>query len=227
MKRIAIRWFTFYPGSDKISAEHHAMFHGEAFRSGMKSIHAKKATWFNSVRTPLQLVHSKQLIPDLFQPAHNLVVSEAVKEKLLGLNKVGFLKVEFEKLVDFYSEKGVFEYYDMEEAYNEYGEPISPEEHLISLPDDPEAHKSLKDFYEVIIPTDKELVDGKSFREVEIEMEPPSWHGNPLVIRYNQEQFEQHFLIKAQSSIIFEPSVFERIRPHIDFDYFLVKEFDL
>ena len=227
MKRIAIQEFISYRKSNIIGGEQAVMFHGEAFRSGLRSIHAKRATWSNSVRTPLHLIHSKQIIPDVFKPAHNLIVSERAKQRLIDVNHVEFVEVVFDKLVDFYYAKGSFTYFESKDSFTELGEPIPAIDYLISLPDDREAHRGLGKFYELVIPRDKEMVDGHMCTTINIDIEPPSWHGDPLVIRYNKEVFEQNPIIKVQSSFVFEPETFGRIREYVDFDYFHVKEFEL
>jgi hypothetical protein len=58
------------------------MFHGLAFREGTQYPFSPSATWFNDMRSPLELVHSKQLLPDIFQPAGNLVVSQQLVDLL-------------------------------------------------------------------------------------------------------------------------------------------------
>jgi hypothetical protein len=227
MKRVAIKEFISYRKSNIIGGEQAVMFHGEAIRSGLRSIHAKNATWSNSVRTPLHIIHSKQVIPDVFKPAHNLVVSERVKQRLIDVNHVEFVEVVFDKLVDFYYEKGSFTYFDSKDSFTELGEIIPAIDYLISLPDDREAHRGLGKYYELVIPDDEEMVNGLVHTAVSIDIEPPSWQGDPLVIRYNKEVFEQNPIIKVQSSIAFELEVFSRIREYIDMDYFHIKEFEL
>ncbi len=214
--------------SEKLSVGHTVMFHGAAFRDGALYPFNPSATWFNDVRSPLELVHSKQLLPDIFQPAENLVVSEAVVDSLNGLHRLAFLPVVFEKLVDFYFEKGVpvdfsFKVYDPD-----VGEMHGAGNYLLSLPDDPDAHEVVPPFFEILVPKDHELTEHyENIKRVEIGVEPPECDLDPLGLRYSQEMLEEHSIIRSSIYPVFSPQAFSLIEPFLDRDYFHITEVDL
>lgn len=220
MKRIIIARLR---SSENITSAHLMMFHGMAFREGSQYPFSPSASWFNGMRSSLEVVHSSQLLPDIFQPAENLVVSQQVADLLKDLLRVDFLPITFDKLVDFYFEKGWKGDFSFKVVDPEMGELHGPGNYLLSLPDDPDAHKGMPKFYELLVPKDKELAeqhqDAKR-TEIDLGFDSVSFKSSP-------EMLDENPIIRTSIYHVLSPAAFSLIEPFLDRDYYLTKELDL
>src|SRR4051812_17977665 len=95
-----------FTSSDRIDAFHYDMFHGREI--GEMEPH----DYGGDLSTPLRLLRNTWRIPDVFQPASNLVVSQAARFELEKLRNIALLRVEFAKLISYPYRAGDFTFYD-------------------------------------------------------------------------------------------------------------------
>jgi hypothetical protein len=92
----------------------------------------------------LDVIRSKDIVPEFYRPAGNVVVSEQVAGQLGALPNLELLPVRFERLVNLFYKKGDFSFYRDHDAESRF-------DFFDSLPDVPEAHAHIGKHYELII----------------------------------------------------------------------------
>lgn len=211
-------------GDDRPVAVHHEVaYHGEVFRCGQRYPAEPHAHSTNELREPLDIVRSKHFFPDLTKPSANFIVSERVKRELEMLPNVEFLPVVFEKLVDFYFEKGDMSYLD-EFGTDTY---VEPDDYILQLPDDPEAHRRVGRYYEVLSAENEALLSRySSTKHFEISIGPTEFN-DPVECDLSPEMVCDFPVIWAGFGVILSEHAFRILEPYIDWDYFRKGEFEL
>lgn len=202
--------------SQRISAFHYEMFHGVSHRPGLKHAHIDYALG-DIYDVAMQITRSGPIVPDIFSPSTNLVVSAAVKHKLRSWKNIDFCEIAFRKLVWFEWQIGDFSWYDDPTR-------TQPPEMFHELPDSPELHRSIGSYYEMILPRLAKLRDryqpsrqlrvdlgsGCAITSVELDLSPE------LVLDYPA--------LKALGTIVFRADLFDVVSEHLDRDFYRVVE---
>ena len=172
---------------------------------------------------PLRLARTGRIVPEVFKPGCSLVVSADVKARLSGVPNVEFLKVTFEKLVDFYYQAGDDSYY---EKWWRGGAPrsLDPERLLLRLPDFPALHETIGDYYEMLINRISRI--GKRYDDNRTIILHDKYGGDRDTIEVSRSMFSDYPILWWGYIFITEP-VFRIIEPDLDFDYFKMATINL
>lgn len=221
MNLFVVDQFTVYIHSETITEAHGVMYDGTASRPPRERPPYAVARIGNDVREPLHVIRSKNIIPDVFKPGSNFVVSEVVRDKLSSLPNLEFLEVVFDRLVDFYYEKGDGSFYYESDTLE------SPGERLVELPDCPEAHEDVGRFFELINAKNSDIVDNyDSVERICVEIGRPKSH-DPVVGHISKQMMTDYPILKVEWGFLFNEEAYRLFEPHIDWDYFLRREIEI
>jgi hypothetical protein len=210
-----------FTSSEKIHVFHYCMFHGMALGAELEdNLHFLGG----EDRRPLQLVRNVWRIPDAFMPTNNvsLVVSELVKSKLSSLPNIEFREVQFTKKIRFPYEAGDFSFY--ESAIFSEGEGIADDpDFLDRFPELAESEPVLGHYYEVIVARHIDIV--RHFTDlVNVRCNPSEFQGE-FDLELSAELAEQYPIFRDRCHFL-NPTAFEILSEHIDWNYFEATKID-
>jgi hypothetical protein len=210
---------------DPVGLLHTLLFHGQQDKDHPRWTDPCLGTPYR----PQYVVHNGRWIPQVIAPTPNLVVSEAVKQKLAVLPHLEFHRVTFTKLIDYPPPvPGDFSHYD-DPLFIEACETASaaggvPRFHDL-LPDVPEMHSQEGAYYEVVEARLKDVTPHYSdvrtiavqmqrarSRDVTLELSPRLLADYPLV-------WWSHHIMTTE--------VLGLLGPFLDRHYFEVLEIDV
>lgn len=125
------------------------MFHGKGQRNGKPYPYQPRYRPGDEIREPLKVVRNGLIVPEVFSPAGDLVVSERLQHTLKQLPNIAFCPVVFEKLFSYSYSAGDFSFWETIPGYYDDGE--GPERFAATLPDIPEFHCAIGQFYELVL----------------------------------------------------------------------------
>ncbi|MBL8798173.1 MAG: hypothetical protein JNM56_30025 [Planctomycetia bacterium] len=204
-----------FVSSERINVFHYHMFHGKTvpIKSGDIS-HSHHAG--DDLSQPVRIVRNGWRIPDISSPSVSLVVSGRGKEALGGVPHVSFLPIIFEKLVDYPYHAGDFSYYDTPQ-FKANPAKANPATLLERLSDSRELHRKTEPFYEMIVPKLNDVSSGyPDLQEYTVEL-PHCM--DPVELKASMAVIRDHPIV-WWSATVFHESVFKRIEPYFDWDYF-------
>ena len=210
-------------GDDSIAMYHYFMFHGFASREGEDEIDAPVAHLENDVRSPLEIVRTGRIVPDVFAPSVNPVVSEKVRERLKGWPRVEFVPVVFTRLFDAHFAAGDFSFYDKKHGYYARDEL----KFIERLPDILSFHETIGNYYELLVPRVSTVMSefsGDSMRTIRIDETFEGAFGREKVEFSVSEEMLHACPLLRQWVFITTPQTFEILKPFLDLDYYTVVE---
>lgn len=216
----ALSKITCFVNSPVIRTFHYDMFHGTAEREGI-AYHDSGACFLNTThRKQLHISRTGQQVPAVFAPSLNLVLSEEVRKRLIGLPKIDVLPVVFDKLFQFYYRKGDFSWYDAPLCAD------SQDLHRI-LPDVPDYHSQVGPYYELLVARTQDLAtESSDMREVTITIGPASLE-ETVEVRLPVDLWGRYPIVWDNGCLFFAEGSFQRIEPFLDWDFFAKTVFEL
>jgi hypothetical protein len=220
MKLHVIKKLAYFGNTEVVKDVHYVVFHGTAKRQGRYYPHDPAASLENEIRDPLELTRSGQLVPAVFMPSSSFVVASDVRRNYADTPHIEFLKVHFDKLVNFYYGKGDMSYY----YGREYVDPL----HVIKqLPDVAEYHTTIGDFYEMVVARHQDVVPRyANLTKVEKAIGPTP-QDEPFRCAVCEEMMGDYPVQWNIGGTLFSEQAFRIIEPHIDWDYYLRVEIEV
>jgi len=214
-----------FSASKRINVFHYYMFHGKVSRKGI-AYPEDPSHSPSDLLDPLCLSRNGRLIPEVFLPATNLVVSSSVRKELELLTNITLLEVAFTKLVDYNYQAGDFSYYHRPE-FRKHPEKEDPETLIERLLDAPQLHWTVGQYYEVVVPWLDDILDCYSDHKVTVFHANPFGFNERFELLLSERLLEEYTIVRAQPGLILNVSTFEILAPHIDWDYFASVEVEL
>jgi len=191
------------------------MFHGFGEREGKRWPHQPRAWATTTHPSVLEITRSGRSMPNVFQPGRNLVVSESIAAQLRQLPNMRMLPVVFKRIVDFDIAAVRAENVDDSSIR------VDAYEDLMPLPDSPELRARCGPYFEVLCWRLKDLVEGRDdTREVVIETMSPQ-HGRIDVC----DSVLNDYPIMWGEEMIINDAAMSILRPHIDEEFFVIREY--
>lgn len=212
---IAVRKLITMTKSKNIRNIQYHSFHGIGYRDVEKKIYTR-INYHDEVIPPLHIVRDGNHLPPITQCCLYFVVNAQIKALLERVPNVRFEQVIFDKIVDFFYEKGDFRIYRKAER-------IDVRELQLAQPDVPKLHARIGSHYEVLTQSQADIVH--EFPDaVEIRFGEDGWDlvpdepllklSEPMLAKYPLHHFEHHWTIMS-------PALFAVLEPFFDFDFFL------
>ena len=216
-----------WTANPRTNAFHYNMFHGESGKEGEEVPDWFSHSLYDDITDHLYIIRNGWSIPDIFQPTHcNLVVSEKVKDKLEGLNNLHFCPVKFKKLINLPYNAGDFSYYESAKFLRNPHK-WRPDNILKNLPDDPELHAKVSQYYELAMASHWEVLSDPKYHFTHI----GSYDGKPLgydddiyEIRLCSEILEDYPVFSTDNGYLLNDKTIRVFRPFLDPDYFVVQK---
>jgi hypothetical protein len=214
--------------STRIRDFHFEMFHGRATRDGVASPHHVFLSLDNRPQSPLHLIRNAFATPDIFEPAENLIVSQAVRDKLERLPNIEFDPIVFEKLYWLEYQPGDFSFYAAkEDRPAQYrGLPRLMNDLCAKLPDKAEAHSSIGVYYEVVVASTRELRTRFDYTEIDVVL-ADGRDAEKRTVDVLANFMSEYPLYNSRGLWVIEESLFEKLRSHFDWDYFVTTSISL
>jgi hypothetical protein len=173
----------------------------------------------DNLSDPLKIKANAYNMPDVFCPSGSLVVSESVRDALGEIPNVLFLEVQFTKLInlayqanDYNYEKSLRTIYNikMSKNYDRLYE---------IMPNQLELYGALGHYYEIVVPRLADL-SVNNHQVIEINSIPTSFMGE-MTIKVSKEILA-HYPMFWHMCVFINESVFEKLGPFLDNNYFMV-----
>jgi hypothetical protein len=211
-----------FVSSERINVFHYHMFHGKTIpiESGETSYSHLMG---DDLSQPVRIIRNGWRIPDISSPSGSLIVSGRVKELLHGVPNVAFLPVIFEKLVDYPYHAGDFSYFDTPQ-FRANPAKANPATLLERLSDAHELHRRTESYYELVIPRLRDVsLDHKALKEYSVKLQHCM---NPVELEISATVIQSSPIVWWDATV-FHESVFSKIEPYFDWDYFSKATLDL
>jgi hypothetical protein len=207
--------------SDRIRDFHYEMFHGRATRNGVASPHHTYLSLHNAPQSPLQIVRNAFVIPSIFEPAENLVVSAAVHDELEGLPNISFQPVVFDRLYWLEYHAGDFSFYaPKEERPAQYrGLPRLVDRLPEKLPDAVLTRSEIGTYFEVVVASARTLRSDFQFLEPDVVLNDGR-DAETRSVDVLPDLMDRYPLYNSRGLWIVEDALFHRLRAYFDWDYF-------
>lgn len=212
MKFHVIKSKSFFGDTKKIDAFHAAMFHATADRGG-KRPNRKDARLAYDVDRPLQLHKNAYEIAPVFEAEGGFVVSSDVRQSLVEIPHVAFAPVHFKTLFHFPYREGDFSFHERIGHYDAQMKFIDERTHDASL------KSQVGEYFELIAPPLRELRGHfEPLKDVSVKVGSSRYDFKDFPI--SQALLLQHPIYSCGSKVMSDP-VFEKLRPFINWTYFV------
>lgn len=213
-----VRKNTSFLHTKAIESYHYTMFHGIACR-GERGLPMENYNFGDELRTSLKLSINSYRLNPIIQPSLNLLVSKEVKVLLNGLAGVEFLAVEIVYARPIKYAEYDFSFWD-NPSYLDDGE--GPERVLLNAPNDLSSLPSGFAYYEVICPELFGMAkSGESTTQLEYNF-PELFVSESVPV--TREILERYPYLSFGSELIFEESLFEKLKKHFNPHYFSIQK---
>jgi len=201
----------FEPG-DGIDDYHSTMFHGlvdqhfplDDNNLGDELIH------------PLHLRKNTYALGDILKPSRNLVLSDAVRKKLLRFGGLAFLPIVFSRLYKVEYHPG--EWTQFPDDYDRFTEWVDRIKH------DPGLAQQLPTYYELIVP--RCSVEGASSAERLTSTFPSLTYNECVKLEAGKELLTKSWALWTPEGVMMKPEMFEVMDPHIEWPYFKMRRIE-
>ncbi len=184
--------------------------------------------YWSEDRTPLDCSRHGKFVPDIFQPEAEVswVVSEQVKNFFESLIPCEFLQVNFRKLIDY----PVFP--ETEFDSEEYPEIYVPPDLIYKLPDAPELHEQIGNYYELLEPVSRVLI--RDSIDINVEFAPIT--KNDIYVdemnyshdvEFSERMFDKFPIVYANRFRIMRVDIFKNIEHFFNWNYFAKIELEI
>lgn len=209
-----------------------SVYHASVFNGVIHHVGRDQPGWSppattNSNRQPAHISRSGRFVPPVFGDAiYDVIVSEAVRQRLAKLANVEFNPVVFERLVDVpMPALGDFTWADQERDHSapDYEtRQLNPDYEFTALPDVPEFHRSIGKYYSLVVPALYEVEDHYS-DIMEVMPDWGSYHDarEPEPVKLSEKLLSQSPIILSDT-FAFREDAFALIAPYLDLDYYAI-----
>lgn len=216
---IAVTSMTVFTKSNLVKNVQYHSFHGNAFRD-KSSKRWSRLPYDAEPALPLCIVRDGNRIPDICSPALELIISSKVKGELSGCPNVKFVEVHFDKLVDFFFEKGDFRILQNDDR-------IDPLEMLMNKPSVPDFNANAGRFFELVVPRHVDIVSRfPGGTEIHFSRRGKIGDIESPIVTLSEDLVTAFPIQWYEGWHIFDPQVFSRIERWFDFDFFLKQRLD-
>ena len=162
----------------------------------------------------MHIVRSGRVVPDLFMTAQALIVNAHLAERLRTKNpNINLRPVVFEKLVDFFFEKGDLSWYERTPY-------VDPEVAMRALPDVPEYHRNFGTYYEIIPARQSDLPEDLVRDAARGWFDPDQPLKKRKEFVFSAELFDL-YPVHWQGYTVMRTELFDVLRDAIDPDFFV------
>ncbi len=208
------------PRPGRTTVFHDTMFHGLAWRIGRRPA-VLDPLFIESDRTrPLTLVRNGSIVPQVTKPANNLVVSEAIRDKLAGIPGVEFLPVVFFRLFHYPFKAGDFSYESdpfWKHACEHAG--ADTDWFYFAQVDDSDLHDAIGNHYELLLHSPNALAE-EDRESKELCLATAHALISPRLLR-------KYGMLAAPPSVLVNDEVLSVLQPFLDEDYFGRQTFEV
>jgi hypothetical protein len=200
---------------------HSIMFHGEQERTDIRVPPGASGSHYigDDLSSPLLVSRNVYKCPDVFMPGTSLIVSASVRQPLIGLPEIVFLRVEFAKLYYFPYVARDFSFYES----SEYRRSPSSDavQHLVdSLEDQKEAHQTIGAYYEIVTNRYVDVLDCYSNHKTVrfLDGDPDGgWYEELLL---TAAMVKEHPFLLTPFGHLVDDAVLSPVTDFFDWDYF-------
>jgi hypothetical protein len=218
MKFFVIAPISNFINNRRIKSFHANMFHGLAERDGKEDPLAAGVYANSGSASPLMLSRTGRKVPDICKPSSHLVVNEEIAQQLQVMSNIRVVPVVFKRLVDVDYEAG-----DM--SWDQKWGNVDPRQLLRTLPDVPEFHTHIGQYFEVQAWRLRDAVAEESnFRDVIIERGAPAFEARMIRL---SPRILHDYPILCYGDVILNKHAFSICDSGLDRDYFIIREYEL